>query len=65
MIPVELKRKERRDSKARCYEYTIQYTGEDLIPNLSLREKLAKDFGLILPDFEDEHVIAGEDDENE
>jgi len=65
MIPVELKRKERPNSKARCYEYTIQYTGEDLIPNLSLREKLVKDFELILPDFEDEHVIAGEDVEND
>jgi len=65
MIPVELKKKKRRSQKARCYEYTIQYTGEDLIPNLSLREKLAKDFGLILPDFEDEHVIAGEDAEND
>ena len=65
MIPVELKKKKRRSQKARCYEYTIQYTGEDLIPNLSLREKLAKDFGLILPDFEDERVIAGEDAEND
>jgi len=65
MIPVELKKKERRSQKARCYEYTIQYTGEDLIPNLSLREKLVRDFNLILPDFEDEHVIAGEDVEND
>jgi len=65
MIPVELKKKKRRNQKARCYEYTVQYTGEDLIPNLSLCEKLAKDFGLILPDFEDEHVIAGEDSEND
>ena len=65
MVPVELMKKERRNSKARCYEYTILYTGEDLIPNLSLREKLKKDFGLILPDFEDEHVIVGEDDEND
>ena len=65
MIPVELKRKERRDPKARCYEYSIQYTGEDLIPNLSLHEKLDKDFGLKLPDFEDEEVTVGEDDEND
>jgi very-short-patch-repair endonuclease/DNA polymerase III delta prime subunit len=65
MIPVELKKKERRNLKARCYEYTIQYTGEDLIPNLSLREKLVKEFDLILPNFEDEHVIVGEDGEND
>ena len=63
MIPVALERG-RLDAKARCYTYSVQYTGEDLIPNLSLREKL-KGNDLILPDFEDEHVLAGGDGEKE
>ncbi|MBN4054686.1 DUF4011 domain-containing protein [Nitrospira defluvii] len=33
------------------YEYTLSYSGEDIMPNLSLREKLRVDFGLVLPDF--------------
>ncbi|HIF9403571.1 TPA: DUF4011 domain-containing protein [Photobacterium damselae] len=30
--------------------YRLQYTGEDIIPNLVLREKLQQDFGLTLPE---------------
>jgi hypothetical protein len=65
MIPVQLKKEEKPDPKTRCYQYTIQYTGEDLIPNLSLREKLKKDFDLILPDFEDELTSVDEEGSNE
>lgn len=32
------------------YTYTIEYTGEDIISNLSLREKLKHDFHLDLPE---------------
>lgn len=31
-------------------KYRLQYTGEDIIPNLVLREKLQQDFGLTLPE---------------
>ncbi|WP_259556550.1 DUF4011 domain-containing protein [Vibrio harveyi] len=30
--------------------YRVQYTGEDIIPNLVLREKLQQEFGLTLPE---------------
>lgn len=35
------------------YTYTIEHTGEDIISNLSLREKLKHDFHLLLPEIED------------
>jgi very-short-patch-repair endonuclease len=32
------------------YQYSITYTGDDLLPNLCLQEKLKQDFGLQLPE---------------
>jgi very-short-patch-repair endonuclease len=58
MIPVELERGG-LDARTRCFSYKLTYTGEDLIPNLSLLEKLKAD-GIVLPGFEDEDVIGGE-----
>lgn len=57
LIPIKIK-KGRIDAKTRCYHYSVQYTGEDLIPNLSLAEKLKREFNLVLPDFEDEEVVV-------
>lgn len=57
LIPVQIK-KGRIDAKTRCYRYSLQYTGEDLIQNLSLSEKLKMEFNLVLPDFEDEEVVV-------
>lgn len=45
LIPVELKRGEVRES------YSLQWTNEDILTNLSLKEKL-KELGVSLPDFE-------------
>jgi very-short-patch-repair endonuclease len=45
LIPVELKRGEVRES------FSLQWTTEDILTNLSLKEKL-KDQGVSLPDFE-------------
>lgn len=56
LMPVQIK-KGRIDAKTRCYSYSAKYTGEDLIPNLSLAEKLKRE-NLVLPDFEDEEVVA-------
>jgi hypothetical protein len=53
LIPVRLV-KGRLDSASRTYRYTLSYTGEDIIPNLSLREKLRNDFGLALPDLDED-----------
>ncbi len=47
LVPVRL-HKERGRTK-----YTINYSGEDIIPNLSLREKLDIDFGMNLPDLDE------------
>lgn len=44
LIPVELKREEVRDS------FKLQWTGEDIMTNISLKEKL-KDVGVLLPNF--------------
>jgi len=56
MIPVELERGS-LEAQTRCYTYKLKYTGEDLIPNLSLAEKLKAD-GIELPKFEDEDVVT-------
>ncbi len=48
-IPVHLSRG-KLDHNSGTYQYTVSYTGEDILPNLSLKEKLALDFGLALPE---------------
>ena len=53
MIPVKLK-KERLDKKTLTYRYQVSYTGEDIVSNLTLKEKFKRDFGLTLPEFEEE-----------
>ncbi len=56
MVPVRL-RKGRANRPGGGAPYTLKYSGEDPIPNLSLREKLAADFGLELPQW-DENAAA-------
>lgn len=51
LVPVRIA-KGRLNRQAGTYDYTIAYTGEDILPNLSLREKLRIDFGLALPDLD-------------
>lgn len=41
------------------FQYSITYTGDDLLPNLCLVEKLKQDFGLQLPELDD--VVNVED----
>jgi Cdc6-like AAA superfamily ATPase len=53
LIPCRLN-KGRLNRTTRMYEYTLQYSGEDIIPNLSLREKLKADFAMALPDLDEE-----------
>lgn len=52
MIPVEIDKKAIKNVNY----YHIKYTGEDIINNLTLKEKLSHDFGIHLPD------VYGEDD---
>lgn len=55
LVPVRLN-KMQLSQKTRTYEYTLQYSGEDIIPNLSLREKLRVDFAMALPEL-DENIL--------
>ena len=52
-LPVQLERTD-LDRSAGAYRYTIQLKDDNLISNITLREKLANDFGLILPPIDDE-----------
>ncbi|QNR79790.1 DUF4011 domain-containing anti-phage protein Hhe [Piscirickettsia salmonis] len=49
LIPVKIDRASLNKDLG-TYNYTIEYTGEDIISNLSLREKLRHDFHLDLPE---------------
>ncbi len=51
LVPVELDRQTLRGGK---HSYRLSWTGEDLQSNLSLEKKLADDFALTLPAFEED-----------
>ena len=52
LLPTRLQ-KDRLSPDRKTYEYILTYSGEDIIPNLSLREKLRADFALVLPDLDE------------
>lgn len=49
-LPVSLQKKE----VAGVQQFSLQYTGDDITENVSLREKLRNNFGLVLPEFAEE-----------
>ena len=51
-LPVSLQKKE----VAGIQQFSLQYTGDDISENLSLREKLRNDFGLVLPELAEEQI---------
>ena len=51
-IPVSLQKKE----VAGIQQFALQYTGDDISENLSLREKLRNDFSLTLPELGEEQI---------
>jgi transcription elongation GreA/GreB family factor len=51
-VPVSLQKKE----VAGIQQFSLQYTGDDISENLSLREKLRNDFGLVLPELPEEQI---------
>lgn len=57
-VPVQLTRG-KLDQSSGTYQYALKFTGEDILPNLSLREKLHLDFGLALPEVDED--VAPED----
>ena len=54
LLPITLKKAKGLDSRTRREKYGLEYSGEDLQSNLSLKERLIRDFSLELPDLEDE-----------
>ncbi len=52
-VPVALTRGD-VDEETRTYTFTVGHNGEDLAENYTLRERLRRDFMLILPEFGDE-----------
>lgn len=55
LLPARL-HKGRLNPDTRTYEYRLSYYGEDIIPNLSLREKLRVDFAMALPELDENTV---------
>lgn len=51
-IPVALIKKD----VAGIQQFSLQYTGDDIAENLSLREKLRHDFGLAMPELPEEQI---------
>jgi superfamily I DNA and/or RNA helicase len=51
-IPVSLQKKE----VAGIQQFSVQYTGDDISENLSLREKLKNDYGITLPELSEEEI---------
>jgi len=56
LIPIEIIR-DKADKKTGAYLYKIKYTGEDLFSNISLQHKIAKEFNIELPSFNEEDNI--------
>lgn len=51
-VPVSLQKKE----VAGIQQFSLQYTGDDISENLSLREKLRNDFGMVLPELAEDQI---------
>ena len=56
LIPLRIERG-RLNKKSGCYNYAISYSGEDIESNITLSEKLDRDFGLTLPSFDEDFSI--------
>jgi len=55
-VPVSLKKKD----VAGIQQFSLQYTGEDVSENLSLREKLRNDFGFVMPELSEDQIDVNE-----
>lgn len=53
LIPVQIE-KGLPDKETGVYNYTIEYTGEDLFSNISLQYKIKNEFGIEIPTFNEE-----------
>lgn len=57
LLPLTLERRE-ADPETRTYQYALQHSGEDIVGNVSLQERLRRDFSLALPDFSEETELG-------
>ena len=55
MLPVTLRRGE-PDRRTGADRFFISYSGEDLLPNISLQEKLRRDRQIVIPDIEEDET---------
>jgi hypothetical protein len=53
LLPATLERGE-PDPDTRTYRYVLRHSGEDIVGNVSLQERLRRDFSLALPDFSED-----------
>ena len=53
LVPASL-RKGQPDPKTNAYQYFVSYSGEDLSANISLQEKMRRDWNLLIPDLDDD-----------
>ncbi|MCH9015177.1 MAG: DUF4011 domain-containing protein [Gemmatimonadetes bacterium] len=53
LLPVSLTRSD-LDRASHTYRYSLSCSGEDLVPNISLQEKMKTAFGIVIPDLEDD-----------
>ncbi|WP_405230354.1 DUF4011 domain-containing anti-phage protein Hhe [Lentisalinibacter sediminis] len=58
LIPVRLE-KGKLNPSTNTYEYRLKHSGEDVLTNISLREKLKNDFAIALPDLDEEMAPEG------
>jgi len=54
LLPVTLTKTKGLDAHTRREKFGLEYSGEDLQANLSLKERIFGDWSLVLPDLEDE-----------
>ena len=53
LLPASL-RKGDNDPATDTFRYAVSYSGEEILGNVSLQERLKRDFGIQLPDFEED-----------
>lgn len=58
LLPVQLSKGQLNPQNG-VYEYNLKYSGEDIIPNLSLKEKLKADFAIALPELDESTTPEG------
>lgn len=54
LVPVTLKKEKGLDPKTRRERFSVEYSGEDIQTNLSLRERISRDFSISLPELEED-----------